>query len=40
MIDAEQGRYFIVDAQTRQLLREVKVEEGQELLMIPIATPG
>jgi len=40
LIEAEEGRYFVVDAETKQILREIKLEEGQELMMIPIVRGG
>jgi len=40
LIKAEQGRYFVVDAETRQVLREIKLEDGQELMLVPIVRGG
>lgn len=40
LIEAEEGRYFIIDSKTKQILREIKLEEGQELMMIPIVSGG
>jgi len=38
--EAYEGRYVIVDARTKQPLREVKVEDGQELYFIPPVAGG
>ena len=40
LIEAERGNYYIVDAGSRELLHEVVVEDGRELLLIPIAEGG
>jgi len=40
LVEAEQGRYFVVDAQTKRILREIKIEDGQELLFIPFVRGG
>ena len=35
-----QGRYFVVDEETRSLLKEVTPELGQRIALIPIARGG
>lgn len=40
LIETEKGRYFVVDAATKKILKEVKVEDGQELLLVPILSGG
>ena len=40
LLHAEFGRYFIVDEETKKPLREIKLEDGQELMLIPISTGG
>lgn len=35
-----QGRYFVVDEETRALLKEVTPEPGQRIALIPIARGG
>jgi hypothetical protein len=37
---SEQGRYFVVDEETRNLLKEVSLEPGQRIALIPIARGG
>ena len=37
---AEQGRYFIVDAETNKIVTEVKLKDGQELYMVPKIAGG
>lgn len=36
----EQGRYFIVDAETQKVLNEIRLVEGQELMLIPRVAGG
>ena len=40
LLSAEQGRYFILDAESHKPIREIKLEDGQELMLIPISTGG
>lgn len=40
MFQAEQGRYFVVDSKTKKLVSEVSIEDGQELMMVPIIRGG
>lgn len=40
LIEAEQGRYFVVDAESRKLLQEVEVKDGQSLVLLPIVKGG
>ena len=40
LIVSEQGRYFVVDEATRTLLKEVSLEPGQRIALIPIARGG
>lgn len=40
LIFASQGRYFVVDEGTRALLKEVSLEPGQRIALIPIAMGG
>ena len=40
LIMVSQGRYFVVDEETQELLREFKIEPGQRIALIPIATGG
>ena len=39
-IDAEGTRYFIVDKDTKQILREIKLQEDQDIALIPIVVGG
>lgn len=40
LIMMHRGRYFIVNEETKELLQEFKIEPGQRIAMIPIATGG
>jgi len=40
MFQAEQGRYFVVDSKTKELVSEVNIEDDQELMMVPIIRGG
>jgi len=40
LITVNRGRYFVVDEETNELLREFKLEPGQRIALIPIATGG
>jgi len=40
LIVSEQGRYFVVDEATQALLKEVSLEPGQRIALIPIARGG
>ena len=39
-IEAEGQRYFIIDKQTKAVLKEIKLSENQEIALIPIARGG
>jgi len=39
-IDAEGQRYFIVDKNTNQLIKEVKLQPDQDIALIPIVKGG
>ena len=39
-IEAEGERYFIIDKQTKAVLKEIKLSENQEIALIPIARGG
>ena len=38
--DAEGERYFIVDKNTQKIVKELKLQEDQELVLIPIVQGG
>ena len=40
LVDAEQGRYFVVDTVTRKIMHEVKVADGQSLVLMPVIRGG
>lgn len=40
LVDAEEGKYFVVDAETRQILHEVEVKNGQNLVLMPVVRGG
>jgi hypothetical protein len=40
LIVSAQGRYFVVDEATRTLVKEVSLEPGQRIALIPIARGG
>jgi len=40
LIEAEQGRYYVVNMETKQVLREIKVEDGQKLMLVPFVQGG
>ena len=40
LITVSRGRYFVVDEETKELLQEFKLEPGQRIALIPIATGG
>ena len=40
LITVSQGRYFIINEETQALLQELKLEPGQRIALIPIATGG
>jgi len=39
-IDAEGTRYFVIDKDTKQILREIKLQEDQDITLIPIIRGG
>lgn len=39
-IDAEGARYFVIDKDTKQILREIKLQEDQDIALIPIIGGG
>jgi hypothetical protein len=40
MVDAEEGRYFVIDQETTKLVSEVKLKDGQKIMMVPIVQGG
>ena len=40
LIHLEHGRYFVVDEATKTLIKEVNLEPGQRIALIPIARGG
>jgi hypothetical protein len=40
LIEAESGKYYVVDEETQKILQEVKVEDGQKLVLMPIVAGG
>ena len=40
LITINRGRYFVVNEETNELLQEFKLEPGQRIALIPIATGG
>lgn len=40
LITVNMGRYFVVNEETQELLQELKLEPGQRIALIPIATGG
>ena len=40
MIQLERGRYFVVDEETMSIVKELSVEPGQRIALIPIARGG
>jgi len=40
LIDAEKDRHFVVDVKTMKVLGELKVEDGQELMLVPYLHGG
>lgn len=40
MIQLEQGRYFVIDEETKSILKDLNVEPGQRIALIPIAKGG
>ena len=40
LIEAELGRYYIVDAETRKVVSPVELRENQVLMMLPIVGGG
>ena len=40
LIDAEPGKYYVVNADTKDIIRQVVVEEGQTLQLIPVVQGG
>ena len=39
-IDAEGTRYFVIDKDTKQILREIKLQPEQDIALIPIIGAG
>lgn len=39
-IDAQGERYFIADKESHKILKELKLQEDQEVVLIPIAVGG
>jgi len=40
MCTAEEGRYFVIDSKTKQLVKEINIKDGQELMLVPIIRGG
>jgi hypothetical protein len=40
LVDAEKGKYYVIDSETRNMIQVVDIEDGQELLLIPIVSGG
>ena len=40
LVVSEQGRYFVIDEETRAILKDVSLEPGQRIALIPIARGG
>ena len=40
MCRAEEGRYFVIDSKTKQLVKEINIKDGQELMLVPIIRGG
>ena len=40
LLDAEEGKYYVVDEVTQKIISEVKVEDGQKLVLMPIVRGG
>jgi hypothetical protein len=40
MIDVDVGRYFVIDEETTKLVSEVKLKDGQKIMMVPMVQGG
>ncbi len=40
LVETEQGRYFIIDAETKKIVSPIQVQDGQELMFLPIVAGG
>jgi hypothetical protein len=40
MIDAEEGKYYIVDSETRKLIKPIEIADGQSLMLLPAVGGG
>jgi hypothetical protein len=40
MVDADAGRYFVIDEETTKVLTEVKLKDGQKIMMVPMVQGG
>jgi hypothetical protein len=40
MVDVDAGRYFVIDEETTKLVSEVKLKDGQKIMMVPIVQGG
>jgi hypothetical protein len=40
MVDVDVGRYFVIDEETTKLVSEVKLKDGQKIMMVPIVQGG
>ena len=40
MVDAELGRCFVVDEETTRIMSEIKLKDGQKIMMVPIVQGG
>jgi len=40
MVEAELGTYYVVNAETKKIMREIKLEDGMSLMMIPAVQGG
>ena len=40
MVEAELGTYYVVNAETKKIMREIKLEDGMSLMLLPAVRGG
>jgi hypothetical protein len=39
-VEADEGKYFIIDEDTTEILQNVPVKDGQKLMFVPVVQGG
>ena len=40
MVDSEAERYFVVDEETTKIIQEIKLRDGQKVMLVPFVQGG